>query len=124
MSSVTGQAHGIGAAHSSARSAPVYTARTPSIAAAALVSIDRILAWAYGLRNTAMYSAPGTFMSLVNTASPVRSTGSSLRSNRLPITPVAVVGSSVMVMSGPPSSCFRSSVRLFRRRPTRPPELT
>ena len=31
MSSVTGHAHGIGAAHASARSSPVYTATTPGM---------------------------------------------------------------------------------------------
>ena len=46
MSSVTGQAHGIGAAQASARSAPVYTATTPSAPAAAVVSTDVMRAWA------------------------------------------------------------------------------
>ena len=41
MSSVTGQAHGIGAAQASARSAPLYTATTPSAPAAAEVSTRR-----------------------------------------------------------------------------------
>src|SRR6056297_1180049 len=108
MSSVTGHAHGIGAAHVSDRSAPVYTARTPGTAAAAEVSIDVMRAWAYGLRRTAMYSAPGIFMSLVKTDSPVSSAGSSLRSRRVPST--LVVESSVTVIAGPPSSC-RASCR-------------
>ena len=53
MSSVTGQAHGIGAAHTSARSAPLYTATTPGSSVAAAVSTPTIRAWAYGLRTTA-----------------------------------------------------------------------
>ena len=46
MSSVTGQAHGIGAAHTSARSAPLYTATTPGSALAAAVSMLTMRAWA------------------------------------------------------------------------------
>ena len=42
MSSVTGHAHGSGAAKSSTKSVPVSTATTPGIATAALVSIDAI----------------------------------------------------------------------------------
>ena len=46
MSSVTGQAQGIGAAQASARSAPVYTATTPGRSAAAEASMPVMRAWA------------------------------------------------------------------------------
>jgi hypothetical protein len=53
---------GIGLTWASA-SSPVNTATTPGSARAALVSIDRIRAWACGLRSTAPCSIPGTVMS-------------------------------------------------------------
>src|SRR5438105_2857690 len=49
MSSVTGQAHGIGPAHSSRKSAPENAATTPGWASAWLTSTERIRACAYGL---------------------------------------------------------------------------
>ena len=97
MSAVTGHAHGIGAAHSAARSAPVCTATTPGRLAAAEVSMRRMRAWAYGLRTSARWRAPGTARSLVNLASPVSSAGSSRRSSRWPITPVAGAASVVVI---------------------------
>ena len=51
--------------NSALMSAPVKTAATPSIAAAADVSIDLILACAYGLRRIAAYAMPGSWMSSV-----------------------------------------------------------
>ena len=44
-------------------SAPTMTVRTPGIALAADVSIERMLAWAYGLRRMAMWAMPGSLMS-------------------------------------------------------------
>ncbi len=44
-----------------------------------------------------MCNAPGTFMSLVKTASPVSRTGSSLRRTRVPITLVDVSSMTVML---------------------------
>ena len=44
-------------------SAPTMTATTPGIALAALVSIDRMLACAYGLRRMAMWAIDGSLMS-------------------------------------------------------------
>jgi hypothetical protein len=43
--------------------APVMTALTFGWASAALVSMLRIRAWAYGLRRTAPWSMPGSTMS-------------------------------------------------------------
>ena len=44
-------------------SAPTKTATTPGIAFAAVVSIERMLAWAYGLRRMAMWAIDGSLMS-------------------------------------------------------------
>ena len=44
-------------------SAPTMTARTPGRFFAAAVSIDLILAWAYGLRRMAMWTMPASLMS-------------------------------------------------------------
>ena len=44
-------------------SAPTITARTPGIVFAADVSIDRMLAWAYGLRRIARWVIPVSLMS-------------------------------------------------------------
>ena len=44
-------------------SAPTITARTPGAALAAEVSIERMLAWAYGLRRMAMWTIPCRTMS-------------------------------------------------------------
>ena len=44
-------------------SAPTNTARTPGIDLAALVSIERMLAWAYGLRRMAMWAIDWSLMS-------------------------------------------------------------
>src|ERR687893_913726 len=85
MSSVTGQPVGIPMAHSPARSSPVKTATTPGLSLAAETSIERILAWACGLRRSAKWSIPGSRMSSANSACPVRSAGSSLRSTLLPM---------------------------------------
>src|SRR5918998_2221407 len=85
MSSVTGQPVGIPMAHSPARSSPVKTSTTPGLSLAAETSIERILAWAWGLRRSAKWSIPGSRMSSVKSACPVRSAGSSLRSTLLPM---------------------------------------
>ncbi len=61
MSPVGLDAHGTPAANS--RSAPVSTAVTPGMAAAADVSIPVMSACAYWLRTTAMCSIPGSLMS-------------------------------------------------------------
>ena len=45
---MTGHAHGSGFAKSACRSGPVNTATTPGRARAALVSIERMRAWASG----------------------------------------------------------------------------
>ena len=97
MSSVTAQADGMGLAHSSSRSAPVCTATTPGIVAAAAVSMLRIRAWAKGLRRTARCSTPGMGRSAVYFASPVSSGASSRRTMRLP-TNGAAERASVAVM--------------------------
>ena len=55
-----GEAHLLGGV---AMSAPVYTASTPSIAAAAFVSIDVIRPWAMSLRLNAMWRMPTILMS-------------------------------------------------------------
>ena len=44
-------------------SAPTMTATTPGAALAAVVSIERMLALAYGLRRMAMWTIPGSLMS-------------------------------------------------------------
>ena len=44
-------------------SAPTKTATTPGIAFAADVSIERMLAWAYGLRRMAMWAIDWSLMS-------------------------------------------------------------
>src|SRR5215210_7955492 len=85
MSSVTGQPQGMPMAHSSARSSPPYTPTTPGIALAADVSMDVILACAYGLRRMARWSIPGNLMSSVKVARPARSAASSLRGTLLPL---------------------------------------
>ncbi len=101
MSGVTGHAHGMGAAHNSVSSAPLYAAATPSRPTAADTSTETILAWACGLRRTARYSAPGMGKSLVNLASPVSNAGSSRRNIGVPMT---IAGrSSVMLISCPRS---------------------
>ena len=45
------------------RSAPVITACTPGSAMAREVSIETILAWAWGLRRVLAWSIPGSWMS-------------------------------------------------------------
>jgi hypothetical protein len=62
---VTGQAHGMAAAHSEASSSPVNTASTPGSSLAAPVSMPAMLAWATGLRANASHSIPGRAMSSV-----------------------------------------------------------
>ena len=44
-------------------SEPTITARTPGAALAAAVSIERMFAWAYGLRRMAMWTMPGSLTS-------------------------------------------------------------
>ena len=58
------QAHGTGAS-AALTSAPVNTATTPSIPAAALVSMLVIFACAYGLRRMAAWAMPGSTTSSV-----------------------------------------------------------
>src|SRR4029079_13197594 len=55
-----GQAIGIGLY---GMSAPTITVRTPGIAMAAVVSTDRMFAWAYGLRRMAMWVIDASLMS-------------------------------------------------------------
>ncbi len=45
------------------RSSPVITASTPGVASAALASIFKIFACAYGLRTMSMYTIWGSFTS-------------------------------------------------------------
>ena len=56
---VGGQGRHPGQARAPASVSPVITACTPGSAAAAVVSMDRIRAWAYGLRRIAECSMPG-----------------------------------------------------------------
>src|SRR5918994_6319799 len=79
ISSVTGQAQGMGPAQSSARSSAVKAAVTPGCSSAAETSRLVIFAWAKGLRSTAMCSVPGSLMLSVQLARPVTRAGSSLR---------------------------------------------
>ena len=72
-----------------ASSAPVSTASTPGIAAAALVSTRLILAWACGERTNTARVSPGRLMSSVYWPLPVMKRKSSLRRTDAPI-PVAV----------------------------------
>ena len=76
------------------------TRDTPRIALAAVVSIEVIFAWAYGLRTTAMCSSPGGVMLSVQRVRPVISRSSSLRARALPTSGAgASVRSSVTVTS-------------------------
>jgi hypothetical protein len=59
VSSVTSQTHGRVAAQSSARSAPVKAATTPSASLALETSTLVMRAWAKGLRTTAAKTMPG-----------------------------------------------------------------
>ncbi len=68
----------------SARSAPVNTAMTPGLAAAALVSMASIVAWANGLRTIARCSMPGSWMLSVHFVRPVMRRASSLRLRAVP----------------------------------------
>src|SRR5262249_28808979 len=65
-------------------SAPVKTTATPSIAAAALESIDLILACACGERSTCSHSAPSSGLSSMKCPLPVISRWSSRRLGDLP----------------------------------------
>ena len=84
MSSVTGQAHGIGPAQSSARSAPLKTATTPSAARAASRLSFAIRACGYGLRTTVIESVPGSVRLSTNVPRPRRSDASSFRLTDVP----------------------------------------
>ena len=68
------------------RSLAVITARTPGNASALLVSMDLILAWAWGLRNTLARSVPVKFVSSPYRARPVTLSTPSGRTGRLPTT--------------------------------------
>ena len=67
------------------KSLPVTTALTPGRAAAFSVLIDRILAWACGLRSTRPISIPGKCKSAPNFARPVTLSTPSGRIGRFPI---------------------------------------
>src|SRR6478735_4133544 len=70
---------------SSASSAPLNTASTPSRGRASAQSTDLISACGCGERSTAACSMPGGLRSLVNVALPVSSAGSSRRLTSRPI---------------------------------------
>src|SRR3712207_2116152 len=72
-------------AHSPARSTPVKTATTPGLPRAPVTSIERILAWASGLRRSARCSIPGSRISSARSPCPFRGAGSSLHSTLLPM---------------------------------------
>src|SRR2546430_2484104 len=76
MSSVIGQTNG---SPPISRSAAVKTPTTPGIAAASAVSIPSIVAWTYGGRTSAIHTMPGIVQLSMYCASPVMSSGSSLR---------------------------------------------
>jgi hypothetical protein len=63
VSSVTSQTHGSVAFHSSARSAPLNAATTPSASSALETSTRVIFACACGLRTTAAQTMPGSVRS-------------------------------------------------------------
>ena len=86
---------------SSAASAPVRTATTPGSAFARDVSIERMRAFACGLRRTAPWSIPVTVTSPTYCARPVRSLGSSLRGTLLP-----TQRSSWSALGSGPTGCF------------------
>ena len=81
----------------SPRSAPVSTSTTFGEALAALVSIERILACANGLRTMAMCSIPGRVMLSVQRVRPVIRRWSSLRRRSRPISVTTGVSASVAV---------------------------
>src|SRR5262249_58548061 len=66
------------------RSSAVSTAWTPGITRAADASIERIVAWACGLRTKQACSAPASLMSSTKRPRPVSSVGSSRRATRAP----------------------------------------
>src|SRR5215469_5213107 len=66
------------------RSSALSTAWTPGIARAADASIERIAAWACGLRTKQACSAPASLMSSTKRPRPVSSVGSSRRATRAP----------------------------------------
>src|SRR6266478_1999045 len=66
------------------RSSAVSTAWTPGIARAADASIERIAAWACGLRTKQACSAPASLMSSTKRPRPVSRVGSSRRATRAP----------------------------------------
>ena len=70
---------------SRAASSPVITATTPGSASAALLSIERMRAWACGLRSAAACAMFGSVMSSMKRPRPARKRGSSLRSMRVPM---------------------------------------
>ena len=80
----------------SPRSAPVMTSTTLVAVFAAEVSIERILACAYGLRTMARCSIPGSVMLSVHRVRPVISRWSSLRRRSLPISLAGASWTAVM----------------------------
>src|SRR6266487_1912894 len=66
------------------KSSAVSTACTPAIARAADASIERIFAWACGLRTKHACSVPTSLMSSTKRPRPVSSAGSSRRATRAP----------------------------------------
>ena len=95
MSSVIGQTNG---SAPSSRSAAVKTPTTPGIAAASAVSIASIVAWTYGGRTSAIHTIPGIVQLSTYCASPVMSSGSSLRRTGRP------TNGSVATMTVPPQA--------------------
>src|SRR6516165_5461895 len=66
------------------RSSAVSTAWTPGIVRAADASMERIVAWAWGLRTKQACSAPASLMSSTKRPRPVSRVGSSRRATRAP----------------------------------------
>src|SRR5581483_10653018 len=89
------QAHGSGLRCS--KSLPVYTPSTPGAAAAALVSMPRMRACAYGERSTATCASPVSRTSSRKRAAPVIRRGSSTRLTGAPIS--GLVGSVAVAIS-------------------------
>ena len=90
----------------SGKSAPVTMAFTPGIAAAAVVSMERMRAWAWGERTIAPSNMPGSRRSAPNLARPVTFSKPSGRIGRVPIDLKpgdSVFWSAVTVIRSPPS---------------------
>ena len=85
----------------SARSSPVTTATTPDASRAALTLIELMVAWATGLRTSAMCSMPGALRLSVHLVRPSPAAGPPCGGGRG--RPRSLVPSAVAVIAHPPS---------------------